>query len=100
PALGTRARQVLSNASARDRRHPPDAAAGQQRRARREVRAMRAQQLLADRGAELIDVTVDTEPEDVERDPPRQRIAVRVQARRRQGDELIAGFAPAAIDDG
>ena len=51
---------------------------------------MRFEQRGADRGTKRCDVRFGLQASDLERDPPRQRIAVGVKARRRKADEDVA----------
>ena len=90
-AGGKHARQVVGDAAAGDVRHALDQAAAEQRLDHRQVRAMRAQERVADGLAELRHVAVDVQLQLVERDLARQRIAVGVQAVRRQADQRVAG---------
>ena len=57
-----------------------------------QIRPVRREQRLADRLAELGNVAVVTSSQHVERDLARQRVAVGVQARRRQRDQDVAGL--------
>src|SRR5688572_27725480 len=63
-----------------------------------QVRTMRRQQRVADRLTEFVDLGVDREAEMIEGNPPRERVAVCMQAARGQPDQNIADGNAAAID--
>src|SRR5262245_59894012 len=63
-----------------------------------QIRAMRRDKRPAYTRAQRVDVTVDAQAEQVERDPPCERVAVGVHPGRGHADERIADGDGAAVD--
>ena len=97
-AMRKHARQVVRDAAAGDVRHPLDAPAVEQRTDERQVRAMRLEQRVANGPRQLGHVAVHREPQMLEDDAPRQRVAVRMESRRRNADEHVANGDRASRD--
>ena len=97
-ALGQDARQVLGDPAARDVRHALHELPVDERLHRAQIAAVRHQQRVADRGAELGHVAVERQSEPLEHDPARQRVAVGVQAGRRDADEHVARHERRSVD--
>ena len=90
---------VVGDAAAGDVGEALDEARLDGRSHRPQVRAVGPEELVAHRAAELFDVRIHVEPQGLEDDAPRQRVAVRVQARRRQAHEHVARDDAASVDE-
>src|SRR5689334_3271149 len=66
---------------------------------RRQVAAMRLEQLSADGRAELLDETIVAVAGDIKEELARQTIAISMQPDRGQPEQLVAGRDAAAIDN-
>ena len=97
--IGQRPWEVLCHSAARDVGHALHQIRGEQGAERAEVRAVRRQQRIRDRDAELWHPRVGHKPAFVEQHPARQRVSVGMESRGREGHQRITRRDPAPVDD-